>query len=129
MKTYRTLSSVVLFLVLGTAPLSIAQNSDGQRQAASAIASKNNLTPAQAKAAVQALAKAYGKSGDAQALVAAVSELSKANPEQAAAIAAAATAFAPALSAQIAASAATAAPAQAAAVASAVSIVRSSGLA
>ena len=122
MKTHFNLSSVVLFLVLGTAPLSIAQSSSSvaQQRAATAIGSKNKLTPAQVKAAVQALAKAYGNSGDVEALVAAVSALSKANPTQAAAIASAATAFAPALSAQIAASAASAAPAQAAAVAAAV---------
>jgi hypothetical protein len=77
---------------------------------------QGEITPAQAKE----LANAFGNNGDTQTLLAAVFELSQANPDRAAAIAAAATALAPAISAQIAASAASAAPAQAAAVAATV---------
>ena len=101
-----------------------AQTLDQQKATAADIAKQDAaVTEDQAQSIADSLAEAFGAGEDMDALLARLSELSTAHPEQAAAIAAASTAFLPTpeFAARAAAAAARAVPAEAADIAQSVS--------
>ena len=100
-----------------------AQSLEQQKTKAQEIADSDAaVSPQQAKGIADSLGEAFGQQEDVDALLARVTELSTANPDQAAAIAAASTAFVPTpeFAARVAAAAARAVPAMAPQIAQAV---------
>lgn len=126
MKALRPASFLVLLCSLTLvlpATSTFAQSLQQQREEAAKVAQENNVSPEEAEAIAETLAKAFGPNQDSAALMSTAEGLAKSNPDQAAAIAAAACVFAPELAPQIAALIAAAAPNAASSIVAAVSKV------
>lgn len=117
----RSLFLIAAALTCSIAPL-MAQDLASQITAAEKVAATNGVSEASAQSIASDLGKAFGPQGDSDAVVKAVKQMSAQNPDNAPAIAAAATVFnnTPEFAARVAAAATQAAPAAAAAIAAAV---------